>query len=123
MSIQDDIHAKGFNMYNPKPANNAPQADFSRMKVGPKTLEDAVFDLSQLTKLNSRLATKENVQKAIETGNLSEMIEISNYFIKLSGIYRRLCKHMANFYRYDWMLTPYIKGKVDNNKVIDNFHK
>ena len=110
-------------MYSTRPGDNAAQTEFSRIKIGPKTLEDAVFELGELAKLNSRLAKKENVQKAIESGDLDTMIEISNYFAKLSGIYRRLCKHASNLYRYDWMLTPYRKGKVDNNKIVDSFHK
>ena len=24
------------------------------------------------------------------------------------GIYMRLCKYMANLYKYDWFITPYI---------------
>ena len=110
-------------MYSTHSQSNATPTEFSRMKIGPKTLEDASFDVGALAKLNSRWAQKEHVQRAIEQGNLNEMIEISNYFAKLSGIYRRLCKHMANLYRYDWVLTPHIKGKADNAKILDMFQK
>ena len=112
-------------MVSTRTVDHGTQTDYSKMKVGVKTLDDPVISLGELKKLNERLATKENVLRAIERGNLDEMIEISNYFVKLSGIYRRLCKHMSNFYRYDWMLTPHIKNgvKADNNKIIDGFHK
>lgn len=120
----EEIHAKGFNMISTDLAEGRPQMDFSKIRIGAKSLDDAVVSLGELKKLNERLAKKENVQRAIEKGNVDEMIEISNYFAKLSGIYRRLCKHMSNFYRYDWMITPYIKSKNMNNQVIiDNFHK
>ena len=120
----EEIHAKGFNMISTDLAEGRPQMDFSKIRIGAKSLDDAVVSLGELKKLNERLAKKENVQRAIEKGNIEEMIEISNYFAKLSGIYRRLCKHMSNFYRYDWMITPYIKSKsVNNQAVIDNFNK
>jgi len=38
------------------------------------------------------------------------MIDISNFFYKTSGIYSRLCRYMAYLYKYDWFITPYIKG-------------
>ena len=111
-------------MYSTQSPSNATPIEYSRLKVGPKTLEDAAFDVGALAKLNSRWAQKEDVQRAIDSGNLEQMIEISNYFAKLSGIYRRLCKHMANLYRYDWVLTPYMKGnKADSVKVTDCFQK
>ena len=122
LARNDEIHSKGFNMYSTHPSNSGANTDYSRIKVGPKILEDAAFDVGALTRLNGRLAEKESVQRAIETGNLNEMIDISNYFVKLSGIYRRLCKHMSNLYRYDWVLTPYVK-KMSNEKVIEAFHK
>lgn len=95
---------------------DGPSAEYSRIKVGAKSLDDATIAVGELTKLNSRLASKENIMRAIQSGNLEEMIEISNYFVKLSGIYRRLCKHMSNFYRYDWLITPFMK----NNKASKN---
>lgn len=122
LTRDEQIHAKGFKM-STKPEASGSLVDYSSMKLGVKTLEDASFLVGDLTKLNATLGTKDNVLRAIQRGDLKSMIEISNYFVKLSGIYRRLCHHMSNLYRYDWMLTPYIKGdKVDNQKVIKGFH-
>jgi len=50
------------------------------------------------------------------------MREASNFYFKISGIYSRLCKHLANFYRYDWFITPYVKNATPE-KVIDGFNK
>jgi len=38
------------------------------------------------------------------------MIEISNFFYRTSGIYARLCRYMAYLYKYDWFITPFVKG-------------
>ena len=93
--------------------------DFSKVKVGLKTLEDAVLTNSgDLKKVNSKCANKEAVLKAIDSYDYPLMREISDFFYKTNGIYSRLCKYAANLYRYDWMVTPYInEGKVNNDKV------
>ena len=75
--------------------------DFSKIKVGAKTLEDAVLDLGSLHKQNPRLADKKTILDAIDRNNYELMREISNYFYKTSGIYNRLCRYMAYMYRYD----------------------
>ena len=98
--------------------------DFSKIKVGAKTLEDAVLDLGSLHKQNPRLADKKVILDAIDKSKYELMREISNYFYKTSGIYNRLCRYMAYMYRYDWMITPYINSEnVKEDKVLDIFHK
>lgn len=120
LTRSEEIHSKGFNMSS---ISAEDPTNYSRIKVGAKTLEDAAFIFGDLSKLNANLGTKDNVLKAIQRGDLKTMIEISNYFTKLSGIYRRLCKHMSNLYRYDWMLTPYLKNnnKVNKQQIITKF--
>lgn len=101
--------------------------DFSKIKVGVKTLDDAIVDLGDLKKIDKRLASKENILKAIYSCNFEEMREISNFFYKTSGIYSRLCRYMAYLYRYDWMITPYINEETEtekvDNKVLQSFYK
>lgn len=75
--------------------------DFSKIKIGAKTLDDAIVDLGDLKKIDKRLANKETILRAIHTCNFEEMREISNFFYKTSGIYARLCRYMAYLYRYD----------------------
>ena len=101
-----------------------PSVDFSKIRIGVKSLEDAIVSTGTLKKLNPRLADKQAVQRAIDEGNLTTQREISNFFFRVSGIYSRLCRHLANFYRYDWLLTPYINSeKTSNENVIKAFHK
>jgi len=99
--------------------------DFSKIKIGVKTLQDAVLSLGSLRKVNSKLANKESVLRAIALNNTEEMREISNFFYRTSGIYNRLCRYLAYMYRYDWMVTPYINDEkeVADKKVLTNFYK
>lgn len=98
--------------------------DFSKIKVGLKTLDDAVVNLNNYKKLNPRLGDKEEVLRAIDNGDYETMRDISNFFYKTSGIYARLCKYMAYLYRYDWFITPYvISDSIKEDKILDGFNK
>jgi hypothetical protein len=129
MNRNEEIKEKGFNIplasdtseeYSPTKRN----LDFTKIKVGIKQLEDAVLTNSgDLKKANSRLADKQNVLKAIDGYDFTTMREISDFFFRTNGIYSRLCKYMANLYRYDWMITPYInEDKAKQDKVLTQFH-
>ena len=84
--------------------------DFSKIRIGVKTLNDAVVSLGQYKRINPRLGDKKNVLRALNTGDINTMRDISNFFYKTSGIYSRLCRYMAYLYKYDWFITPYING-------------
>jgi len=131
----DQIKAKGFNIMNGTMIDTTPyqeeQAlrnhaaiDFSKIKIGAKTLEDAVIDIGILKKINPRLANKENVLRAIYNYDLVQMREISEFFYKSSGIYSRILRYMAFMYRYDWCVTPYVNDdKVKKEKILEGFGK
>ena len=106
-----EIKKKGFKMNLATDTNDryAP-TDFSKIKVGLQTLQDAIVSYGTFQKTNARLGTKKNVLNAINNGDIEEMREISNFFYKTSGIYARLCRYMAYLYKYDWFITPYIDG-------------
>jgi predicted transcriptional regulator len=107
-SRQDEIHSKGFNMSTRDliPSENG-AVDYSKIKVGIKSLDDAIISLGDFKKINPTLSDKTTIQRAIADNDLDSLREISDFFYRISGIYSRLCKHMANFYRYDWLLTPH----------------
>ena len=94
--------------------------DFSQIKVGAKTLHDAVISLGEYSKISERLTKKESILNSLYQNNYAEMREISKFFYETSGIYSRLCKYMAYMYRYDWMVTPYINEEKSTNKIEDN---
>lgn len=121
-----EIKKKGFSMsaaedtvkdvFNP--------VDFAKIRVGAKTLDDAIVDISNYKKLNPRLGDKKEVLRAIDNADYLTMRDISNFFYRTSGIYSRLCRYMAYLYRYDWMVTPYINSEsVKDTKILDTFHK
>ena len=60
-SRNDDIHAKGFNMISTRPVDGRNPIDYSKIRVGVKSLDDAVINFGELSKLNDRLANKENI--------------------------------------------------------------
>ena len=112
-SYSEDIYNQPYNA-----------VDFSKVKVGLKTLDDAILTLGDLKKANPRLADKEEVLRAIQNADYDTMREISNFFYKSSGIYNRLCRYMAYLYRYDWMVTPYIVSEnLKNEKILEVFDK
>ena len=114
-AMKSDIDDMMPSTYNP--------VDFSKIKVGMKTLEDAIINLGDYRKVNPRLADKTFVLQAINSNNYEAMREISNFFYRTSGIYSRLCRYMAYLYRYDWMVTPYIGDGAKPEKVLDGFNK
>ena len=107
------------------PYENYVPTDFSKIKVGLQTLQDAVLDdISPLKKINPRLCDKKELIRAIAQNDLAYMRDVSNFFYRVSGIYQRLVKYLAYMYRYDWMVTPYINtDKYKEDKVLADFHK
>lgn len=98
--------------------------DFSKIKVGIRTLEDAVINVGDYSRINPRLGNKEEVLRAINNNDVAALREISNFFYKTSGIYQRLCRYMAYLYRYDWHLTPYVMSDaVSKEKIVEGFNK
>ena len=106
----------------PIEGNRIPDLDYSKIKIGIKSLDDAIINLGAYKKINPNM-TKENIQRAIARGDVEFMREASDFYFKISGIYARLCKHLANFYRYDWFITPFASPKVTPDKVIEGFDK
>ena len=98
--------------------------DFSKIKVGVKTLDDAIVDLGNYKKINPRYGDKNEVLRAINNCDYNTMRDISNFFYKTSGIYSRLCRYMAYLYRFDWMVTPYINSdSIKVEKILTTFDK
>ena len=116
--------------------NELPNTDFSKIRVGIKTLSDATVNLGTLKKINSQFGDKNFVLTAINRYDLDTMREISDFYYKTSGIYSRLCRYVAYLYNYDWMITPHIAndtGLIPNstsplksnqqNKFIETFFR
>ena len=107
----------------PSQATGYVPVDFAKIRVGVKSVSDAILKLGDLRRVNPQLADKEQVLRAIHYGDLERMRDISNYFYKISGIYQRLCRYMAYMYRYDWLVTPYYSDLIKPDKLLDGFNK
>ena len=130
---KEEIKKKGFKMSfvdstsNSETQNSFVPVDFSKIKVGAKTLEDAILDLGNYQKVDKRFTRRDLILKSLYDNDYAEMREISKFYFETSGIYSRLCKYMAYMYRYDWMVTPYINDEVasekDKDTALTDFYK
>lgn len=116
MTKQEYIHSKGFNMAR----RDNPGATFNKIKVGPKTLEDATLSLGSLKHTQINYGNKMYVLQQLATNDITELREISRYFYNTSGIYSVVCDYIANLYRYDWYIVSEIYDsayKEDESKI------
>ena len=98
------------------------EVDFSKMRVGLRTINDALVNLGSFKKINRSYGDKSFVLNAIYRHDYATMREISKYFYESSGIYYRLCRYLAFLYRYDWYVTPYIND-MKEEKVLKEVSK
>ena len=123
---QAAIKAKGFNMVEADDdmtnTNPFEEMDFSKMRVGLRTINDALVNLGSYKKINRSYGDKSFVLNAIYRHDYATMREISKYFYESSGIYYRLCRYLAFLYRYDWYVTPYIND-MREDKVLKEVSK
>ena len=114
-SRQDEIHNKGFDMGT---------TQYGKIKVGVKTLDDAVLNLGEMRSAAKNRFDKSTIFKALADNDAEKLREISNYFYKTSGIYKRACDYFATMYRYDWYVVPEIYDEnIKEEKVVKDFTK
>lgn len=99
--------------------------DYAKMRVGIRTVDNALVNLGTYKKVNPNYGDKGFVLNAIYRHDYKTLREISEYFFESSGIYYRLCKYLATLYRYDWYVTPYFTdvSKEKENKILGDFSK
>ena len=78
-----EIKSKGFSFVPEKTEiSNNSTVDFNKLKVGVKTLEDAILNLGALKKVNPTYANKNTVLEAINKNDQKQMREISDFFFR-----------------------------------------
>ena len=77
MNRQDAIRAKGFDMGG---------TTYGKIKIGTKSLEDAVLNLGSIQKETRNTISKSVIYRALIDNDIEKLREISNYFYKTSGI-------------------------------------
>ena len=110
-------------------ANMTPEqveTEYKRIKVGVKTLDDAVLQLGSLQKAFPRhgYTNKGMIYKAIAENDLEELRNISNFYYNINGIYQKVCNYFAFLYRYDWYVVPEIlDDTVKEDKIMKDFNR
>ena len=100
------------------------KTDYGRIKVGMKTLEDAVLNLSSIKDNKRNFHNKGLIMKALAEKDLVLLRAISDYFYRTNGIYSNVCNYYANLYRYDWYITPEVfNTDPKEEKVLADFAK
>ena len=88
--------------------------DFSKINVGLKKLPDAIFDINAFKTVNPSLGDKRRVLEALKRNDKRTLREISDFFYQASGIYSRWIQYLAQTYRCDWYVTPFILDSKKN---------
>ena len=100
--------------------------EYRHIKVGVKSLDDAVLDLGSIQKATSghSYTKKCYILKALADNNIEELRAISNFYYNLNGMYERVCNYFAFLYRYDWYIAPEnIGSEVKEEKILKDFAK
>lgn len=128
MTRQESIHEMGFDM------NDNSKTEYGKIKVGVKTLEDAILDIGWYNKYrrynrSAQWARRDVVVRALASEDVEEMREISRWFYKNSGIYQKVVNYAATMFRYDWYVSPeiyddsYFEEEKKEDKVRQEFSK
>ena len=97
---------------------------YGKIKVGKKTLEDAILDLNTIQKLDRNTYNKNMILRALIDRDIEALRAISNSFYISSGIYQKTCNYFANLYRYDWYVVPEIyDDNMKHDKIVKEFVK
>lgn len=121
---QTAIREKGFDMLNAP--SSAPAIDsYVKLKLGPKSYENAVLDLHYFDKLDRRnFRSKEVVMQALIDNNIPLLREISRYYYRTNGIYQKIINYFATTYRYDWYMVPEMNSEnINEDKITADFIK
>ncbi len=118
VKTQEAIHAKGFDMVN------GPATDYNKIKVGLKTVQDAVLELGTLKDGRREYFNKKDIMRALADRDLRALRAISNYFYRTNGIYQKVVDYYATMYRFDWYIVPDIlDDATKEEKVLKEFVK
>lgn len=97
---------------------------YGKIKVGVKTLDDAVLNLGSLKNGNRNYSDKSLIVRSLADNNITTLREVSNYFYKTNGIYQKACNTIATMFRYDWYVVPEIfDDNAQEDKVVKDFYK
>lgn len=125
---QEKIHEKGFDM------NDNSKTEYGKIKVGVKTLEDAVLDIGWYDRYYKKhpfaaWGRRDRIVAALMKGDVEELRQISRFFYRNSGIYQKVVNYAATMFRYDWYISPeiydeeYLNDEKKQDGLKDEFVK
>ena len=129
MTREEKIRAKGFDISGGEREYRCIDGvdEYKKIKVGVKTLDDAILDLGSLkTNLpkGHQFASKQYIIKCLMDRNVEELRNISNFYYNMNGIYERVCNYFAQLYRYDWYVVPEVlDDSIKEEKILKDFAK
>lgn len=116
---QEAIREKGFDM------RNTASTEYGKIKVGVKTLEDAILDLGFYKKFGKEkmfskmFYDRREILRAIAEKDYRAIRIISDYFYRTNGIYQRIVNYYATMYRWDWYTIP----TIFDDKILEDEKK
>ena len=100
------------------------ELDFSKLKNGMRTLDDAILSLGSYRSVNRNYSDKTSILQAIDNHDYNTLREVSSYFYEANGIYQRICKYLALLYRYDWYITAFNSSdEYTSDKFLKDYSK
>ena len=128
MTRSEEVHSKGFDLFGSTYSLQDMEGplDYRKIKVGPKTLDDAVLNLGTYNQAFPKYSgiSKAMVLQALANNDYKELRRISNLFYSVSGMYQRVCDYFAYLYRYDWYVVPEIyDDATKEDKILKDFSK
>lgn len=118
VKTQEAIHAKGFDMVN------GPATEYNKLKIGLKTVQDAVLELGTYQDGFKEYVNKKDIIRALADRDLRALRAISNYFYRTDGIYQKVVDYFATMYRFDWYIVPDIlDDNIKEDKILKEFVK
>ena len=117
---QQQIREKGFDMLK---APTAGYDSYAKLKIGTRSYDNAVLDLSYYDKLDNRgFRSKEFVIQALINNDIPTLRQISRFFYKTNGIYQKIVNYFASMYRYDWYMVPEVlSDKANEVNIVADF--
>lgn len=91
-SRKETIYSKGFDMLSGRSIDYRTVGnEFKKIKVGVKTLDDAVLNLGVLQQHKIPFGDKKKFFDALMKNDYKTLREFSRFFYKSNGIYQKLC--------------------------------
>lgn len=124
---RETIYSKGFDMQRGRDVEyRSLNNEYKKIKVGMKSLDDAVLQLGSLKRIVPMLPfhDKNVLMRAIIENDYKKLREFSRFFYKTNGIYKKLCQYISFMYRYDWYIVPEVfDDTVEEEKILKDFSK